>query len=129
MYSRVAAASISISEICILTRSPMETRPTSRPVSTTGMWRNRRVVISDIIRHQLVDRVGLPRRDHTLGHEVRDGLLQDFGTPLADRPHEIALRHDARDLVVVSHDDDAANATLPKQRCDIASGTAVSRPR
>ena len=31
---------------------------------------------------------------------------------MADRPHEIALRHDARDLVVVSHNDDAANAML-----------------
>jgi hypothetical protein len=28
----------------------METRPTSRPLSTTGMWRNWRIVISDISR-------------------------------------------------------------------------------
>jgi len=31
---------------------------------------------------------------------------------LADRPHEIALRHDARDLVVVCDDYDAASAML-----------------
>jgi hypothetical protein len=79
------------------------------------MWRNRRIVISA----QPVDRVGLPRRDHSLGHEVRDRLLQDFGAALADRPQEIAFRHDARDLVVVSHNDDAANAMLRKQLGDI----------
>jgi hypothetical protein len=38
---------------------------------------------------------------------------------LANRPHEIALGHDARDLVVVSNNDDAANAMLREQLCDI----------
>jgi hypothetical protein len=38
---------------------------------------------------------------------------------MADRPHEIPLRHDASDLVVVSHDDDAANSMLREQLCDI----------
>ena len=70
-------------------------------------------------RHQPVGRVGLPRRNHSLGHEVRDWLLQDLGAALADGPHEIALRHYARDLVVVLHDDDAANAMLLEQLCDI----------
>jgi len=50
MYSRIAAASISASAMRILTTSPMETRPISRPLSTTGMWRNRCDDISDISR-------------------------------------------------------------------------------
>ena len=50
MYSRIAAASISASAIRILTTSPIETRPISRPRSTTGMWRKRCAVISDISR-------------------------------------------------------------------------------
>jgi hypothetical protein len=41
------------------------------------------------------------------------------GAALANRPHEIAFRHDARDLVVVFHDDDAANAMLRKQLNDL----------
>ena len=77
------------------------------------MWRNRRVVIS------VISRVGLPRGDHSLGHEVRDWLLQNFGAGLADRSYEIALGYDARDLVVVSQDDDAANSMLHEQLCDI----------
>ena len=48
VYPAVAVASISTSAMWILTRSPMETRPTNRSLSTTGMWRNRRAVISDI---------------------------------------------------------------------------------
>ena len=115
MYSRVAAASISISEICILTRSPMETRPISRSRLHHGHVAK---PARRHFRHQLVDRVGLPRRDHSLGHEVRDWLLQDFGAGLADGPHEIALGHDAHDLVVVSQDDDTANAMLREQFCD-----------
>ena len=61
-------------------------------------------------RHQPVDRVSLPRRDDPLGHVVEDRLLQNLGSRLADRPHEVALRHDARDVVVVSQDYDASNA-------------------
>ncbi len=48
MYSRIAAASISASAIRILTTSPIETSPINRPLSTTGMWRNRCAVISAI---------------------------------------------------------------------------------
>jgi hypothetical protein len=33
----------------------METRPISRSLSTTGMWRNRRVVISDILSRQYAE--------------------------------------------------------------------------
>jgi hypothetical protein len=84
------------------------------------MWRNRWVVI---FRHQSIDRVGLSRRDHRLGHEVRDWLAQDFGARLADGPHEIALRHDAHDLVVVSQDDNAANAMLREELCDFKQRT------
>jgi len=35
------------------------------------------------------------------------------------RPHEVVLRGDARDLVIVSHDYNAANTMLCKQLCDI----------
>jgi hypothetical protein len=44
-------------------------------------------------------------RDYSFGHEVRDWSLQDFGAALADCSQEIALRHDARDLVVISNND------------------------
>jgi hypothetical protein len=39
--------------------------------------------------------------------------------PFAYRPHEVALRHDARDLAVISLDDNAANVMLLEQFCDI----------
>jgi hypothetical protein len=35
---------------------------------------------------------------------------------LADRTHEVAFRHDARDLAVISLDDDAVNAMLRDRR-------------
>jgi hypothetical protein len=38
---------------------------------------------------------------------------------LANRSHEVALRHDARDLAVISLDDNAADAMLLEQLCDI----------
>jgi hypothetical protein len=38
---------------------------------------------------------------------------EDLGAAgLADRTHEVAFRHDARDLAVISLDDDAVNAML-----------------
>src|SRR4029453_14211665 len=58
-------------------------------------------------------------RNHRLSHEVRDWLVQDFGAGLAHRPHEITPGKYAPDLFVVFHNDDAANAMLREQLCDI----------
>jgi hypothetical protein len=63
--------------------------------------------------------VSASRRNHRLGHVDRHRLFQDFGSGFAYRPHEVALRHDARDLAGISLDDDAANVMLLEQFCDI----------
>ena len=70
-------------------------------------------------RHEPLAGVGLLRRNYSLGHKIRDRLVQNLVAGLADRAHEIALRHDARDLVIVSQDNDAANTMLREQFCDI----------
>ena len=41
---------------------------------------------------------------------------EDLGAGLADRAHEVALRHDARDLAAISLDDDAVNPMLRDRR-------------
>src|SRR5437660_9783615 len=46
MYDRSACASCAVSSSLILTRSPIDTSPSSLPSSTTGKWRKRRAVIS-----------------------------------------------------------------------------------
>ena len=74
----------------------METRPTSRSRSTTGMWRNRRVVIS-VISWSTV----------SASRAVITVLVMKFETGSAKVDHLCRRSDQRRDLVIIANGDNA----------------------
>jgi hypothetical protein len=108
--------------MCRLTTSPMLTMPRRTPSATTGDVPDAPLGHDP---HQLGHGDVGPHRVDVDGADLQDRLLQDRGTALVPRPHDVALAHDALDRRAVGRDDRCADAALGQdgqQPCDVAVG-------
>ena len=86
-------------------------RPTSRPWSTTGKWRN--LPVGHAL-HDAGDRLAFGAGQDLARHRLADRLVERRRAALGKRAHDVALRQNAGDAAVGAEDQHRADAFLGK---------------
>ncbi len=131
MYSRKETASRTVSSMRVFTTSPIETMPVIRPLSSTGTWRNRPMVIISMMSWtvSVSAQVATARVMYML-----TGRASAVTAAVGDRAHHVALRQDAGEHAGrIAHHDGAdafarEQARGPSDNVASAEMATTSRP-